>query len=199
MMRILAVILFFIPICLSAQVDLREEFTTVIRENDPRLLLKYEVRNGFISNRFAKVSSIKIGANYGRYLSVGLGYNLMFKPISLVERNSELRLAYFAPFVEYKFYNKHPFYASIPLQVGIGSVSEQFNESGVLNRTALLTYEAMLNGEVRFLMYFGAGIGLGYRLFFFNQNKINNNLSSPIYVLKFNCYFEDIYNDIRSK
>lgn len=199
MIRILCIVFFLVPKLLLAQADLRAAFTNAIRDNDAKLLLRYDARNGFISNTYAKINGVKIGANYGRFLSLGVGYNFIWRAIKFDAPSRTLSLYYIAPFIEYKFYNKHPFYASIPLQVGIGSLRVRSSDLAFNKESTLFTYEVMLNGEFRFLKYFGTGAGLGYRLFFYDRGEIAHNFNSPVYVLKFNCYFEDIYNDIRKK
>jgi hypothetical protein len=49
--------------------------------------------------------------------------------------------------------------------------------------------------EHRFLKYFAAGGGVGFRLMLKNNTALDERFSAPIYLLRFRILFEELYRD----
>ncbi len=199
--RILTVVVFIISAIGFAQPDLVHELRKTGKENPASILARFESRNSFVTNSGVHINGIKVGANFGPNLNLGAGYHWMTKTSAeRVRRNldepveSRLRMEYVSTFVEYRFYNKGRYSASMPLQLGFGTVSYRPDKDAIPLNKPILLYEVMLNGEVRFLKYLGAGAGLGYRLCLANNNAFGLRMNSPIYNIRFNVYFEELYH-----
>ncbi len=187
-----------------AQPDLKKEFVTTIKQNKPSLLLRLETRNSFITHLGVQIWGIKLGANFGQNLNVGIGYHFLNpkshmrldEALSLAN-GSTMRLEYIAPFIEYRFYNRGRYSVAIPLQLGLGTVYTRNVLSGSYSTGLIVLYEAMLTGEVKCFTYLGLGAGLGYRLALANTNLLNLKLNSPLYNVRFNVYFQELYRDLK--
>ena len=68
-----------------------------------------------------------------------------------------------------------------------------------LNQKFVITYEPAITFQYRFLKYFGAGLGVGYRLMLKPNPQIEEKFTSPVYILKTKIYFQDIWQDIKGK
>lgn len=186
-----------------SQPDLGGELSRTIANNKPAILFRLESRNSFIANSGVHITGIKLGANYGPNLNMGLGFHyLNHKSAERIKRNldqpleSKLGLEYVSFFMEYRFYNKGRYSASLPLQVGFGSASYRNSLIDLGQVSPVILYEAMLNGEMKFFKYFGAGAGLGYRICLLNNNAFGLRMNSPIYNVRFNVYFQELYRDL---
>ncbi len=200
-MRLVFLIVFLVGgKLLFAQPDLGKALQNIIQNNEPKLLAKLDTRNGFIANTAIKAMGVKVGFNFDNTLHLGVGYHWLAKGSKekLLERGNLVKLNYISVFGEYWFYKKEPFYCSMPLQMGIGTIRNYPTLTGGREENMVLLYEAMLTGEYRPIKYVGVGLGLGYRLNFI-RNTFGVNLTSPIYALKFNCYIGDIYTDLIKK
>ncbi|MES2629390.1 MAG: hypothetical protein V4616_10530 [Bacteroidota bacterium] len=193
-------LLFFINHQAWAQPSLEDELSKAIAGNKPSVLLRLESRNSFISNSGVQTTGIKVGANYGPNLNLGVGYHFMTrKSAERILRNmdkpdfSQLHLDYVSAFIEYRFFNKGRYSAAIPLQVGVGSAFFQQQPQDIAQVKAVVLYEAMLNGEMKLLKYFGVGAGLGYRICLLNNRAFGLQMNSPLYNVRFNVYFQEIY------
>lgn len=185
-----------------SQPDLGAALENTLSGNKPSLLLRLDSRNSFMLNAGVKITGIKLGLAFGEGFKTGVGYNFLSGKSArkiaaeIAPGPLDVRLNFFSLFAEYRFYRRHPFYASIPVQLGVGSFRVADPLTGHLSSSPVVLYEAMLSGELRFLRYFGAGLGAGYRLGVVNSNKYGVGLTSPIYNVKFNLYFRDLYQDL---
>ena len=93
---------------------------------------------------------------------------------------------------EYTFYRKEKVFADIPIHLGISKLSYSNNDRQVTSTYAFV-YEPAMIIELRFLKFFGIGMGAGYRLVLYNHQRINERLTTPIYIFRFKVYFGDIY------
>ncbi len=187
-----------------AQADLGRALSNTVKNNKPSLLLRLESRDSFIGNSGVHTNGIKLGANFGPNLNLGIGYHyLTNKSAERINRNlgnesdGLLNLQYAAFFVEYRFFDKGRYSASIPIQLGFGNASYSSNRFDLSRAQTVILYETMLNGEVRFLKFFGLGAGLGYRLNLSPANPLQLPLTSPIYNVRFNVFFQELYNEIK--
>jgi hypothetical protein len=88
---------------------------------------KFDTRNSFITGSSSKIYGIKAGVNFGKRLSVGIGYNFIgteLKEDVLVndqKLTADIRMNYVAPFIEYSFYQRGPWELITPIQFGVGN------------------------------------------------------------------------------
>src|SRR6218665_2222917 len=95
----------------SQTINLSDSLRQVFREK-PIPTAKLDSRNSFISGRSARVHGVKAGVSFGKKLTLGLGYNWIADGIEQetvingLVQNTDVRLRYIAPFIEYSFYKK---------------------------------------------------------------------------------------------
>ena len=184
--------------------DMKQSF-----ESKPKVMLKLGTRNSFISNRFVKIRDVQIGFNYKNITKIGLGYNWLatdvFRPLviegQIVQENKgELKMRYLAPFVEYSFWKRKKYSCGIPVQVGFGKTFLEYrNESNELKKTnsiSIAFYEPAITFEYIVLKYIGIGGGIGFRLMFIGNRRLNDNFTAPFYLLRAKIYFGDVLKDI---
>jgi hypothetical protein len=150
------------------------------------------------------VFGVKAGIQFEQKLSFGIGYNRLWSDLKReVVRSGkvyEVSLAFYniSPYVEYVFYQDQRWELSIPVQFGFGeSYYKNRQDEGPSNfdRKFVSSYEPAITFQYRFLRYFGAGMGVGYRLMLVPNSKLEEQFTSPVYLFKFKIYFEDIYED----
>jgi len=166
----------------------------------PKVLLKFDTRNSFISNQYAKTHGIKIGLSYNNTVKYGVGYNWM--PKRPVESNIsssdtiDLQFGYAVGFFEYNFYKSKRWNAEIPVQLGIGKARyHDFVKFGTTAETWMFIYEPAMTIEYKFLRYFGIGGGVGFRLVIKSNQQIRESFTAPEYIFRFKIYFGDIYKE----
>ena len=165
----------------------------------PKLYFNYGTRNSFITNQYAKVRDIKAGLTYNKQFTLALGYSWLNSNFESTLKNGEigkLKMRYVTPYVEYSFLEKKNIEVTIPVHLGVGVSFYQDDNKTQYNKSFILTYEPAMTVTYRFLKYFGVGGGLGYRLMLIGNNSINENFTSPIYLLKAKLFFGDIYHDV---
>lgn len=169
-----------------------------VKHHSPSPLVRLETRNSFISSNNVQMKGLQLGFKYGEQLKLGMGiYGLANKSIQKTRGTGLIDVTYIAPFIEYNFFRKGRYSASMPLLFGLGQVTLE-NER-FIEKKAMAFYETVLVGNYHFLKYFSAGLGLGYRVALVNTSNYGVSLNSPIYLLKFNVYFKDIFRDIKNK
>jgi hypothetical protein len=185
----------------SFEQELREAVKT-----KPKLEFRMDSRHSFINQRGVKTAGVKVGIQFADKLSFGLGYNRLWSPLSstIVQNGveTEVQLGFFnlSPYVEYVFYKDKKWELTIPVQIGFGSsyYSNQ-TESGKdkLREEFVMSYEPAITFQYRFLSYFGAGLGIGYRFMIVPNGKLEEKFTSPVYIFKTRIYFQDILRDLK--
>ena len=179
-------------------------------DQERRLVLRLDTRNSFITGRAAQIRGVKAAFSYGDRLSIGIGYNWLRKDFNqdlVVEEegvskiyNAELHFAFVSPFAEYVFYDRKGFSVALPVQIGLGNSWLSYSDAnGNKERTArqfVLLYEPAMTIEQRVLKYFAVGCGFGYRLMLRNNQSVDANFTSPIYLIRLRILFLEIYNNI---
>lgn len=177
-------------------------------EKTAKPLLTFGTRNAFVTTRAIKMRHIIAGLNYEDKTKIGLSFNWQAKGFDLplsqhlsesLDSTKELRSLYLSAWMEYVFYQNNGFTATIPVQIGVGSVyyrykslEEKWQRYG---HSLAVFYEPTMTAAYRFWKYFEIGIGVGYRLAFKSAKKIEQRLSSPVYVYGLKIYFADIYKE----
>lgn len=204
----LTIFLYFIaiPFCNAQLMDsIARSF-----EEKPSLYFNYGSQYSFISNKLATISNVKIGVDYSGTFKLGLGFNWLSKKYK--ERNrfleadmrlSQLHMYYFSAFAEYTFFKTYHWEATIPAQIGCGWANYSYSNSSNANvhsaNKLFVLYEPMMTIQYRFLKYFGIGCGIGYRLVVINRTVIEEQMTSPLFVLKSKLFVGDLWRDITKK
>jgi hypothetical protein len=204
-----ALLLLICPLFSNAQLfdSISESFT-----HQPKFFVKFDTRNSFITNQYAKIRGIKVGLDYNHTTKIGLGFHWLSseltKEIKVAEDeintySANLRFSYISTSIEYAFYKRPKFEISIPVQLGIGMSSYRYKNAAGKHikeyRHGVFMYEPTMTMQYRFLRYFGIGAGVGYRLMIVNNKAIDEQFTSPIYILRFKVFFGEIYRAIFPK
>jgi len=194
--------------CLASQLNsqsFEQELRDAIRTK-PKLEFRLDSRNSFISRSSARVFGLKLGLQFDEKLSFGIGYNTLLSDINSevnylgVKSNAKLKFYHVSPYVEYVFYRDDKWELSIPIQFGFGSSYLELgnlNNDNQLNKRFIISYEPAITFQYRLAKYFGVGLGIGYRLMIKPNNAIDEQFTSPVYLLKFRIYFQEIIQDIK--
>ena len=166
----------------------------------PNFLLKFDTRNSFISNQYAKIHGVKVGLSFNKTTNIGIGYHWM--PKRLIERNLpnsnkiDLKFGYAVAFFEYNFYKSKHWSAEIPVQIGLGKAQYDDLDLAITTGSSwIIIYEPAMTIEYTFLRYFGIGGGVGFRLAIKSNQQIKESFTAPEYILRFKIYFGDIYKE----
>lgn len=177
----------------------------------PKFSLRFDTRNSFIANKAAKIRGVKFGLDYGKDITVGMSFNWLDKKFSTTKDvklgndtiTANLDFGYLGFYFEYTFYRTERWEVSIPVQLGFGSTYFAYKDGNDkqqrLSQKPIIVYEPSMTADYRFWRYLGIGAGVGYRLMLVNNNDIEGNFNSPIYVLKLKVYLGDIYRDVFKK
>ena len=170
----------------------------------PRFIAYLDSRGAFISRNGVRVIGVKAGVQFGEKLSFGIGYNQLYSDYNNIvihegiEKEVELRFWYISPFVEYTFYRDRRWELMIPVQFGFGeSFYETKLDSRDIRYSFVVSYEPAIAFQYRFLKYFGAGFGLGYRLMLVPNPELDETFTSAVYMLKFKVYFDDLFEKLK--
>ncbi len=175
----------------------------------PKLTFNLSSRNAVITNEFAKMRSVFVGANYADRTRLGLSFNWLAlgyqREYPIINQdtitdlvNRDLRMFYIAPHAEYMFYKTAHWEMTIPVQLGLGYSyfkHEYNNETFTQDGGLVALYEPAMTVTYRFLKYFGVGGGIGVRLMLKNNRNINERFTAPFYMYWFKIYFGDVFND----
>jgi hypothetical protein len=171
---------------------------------EPRFVAYLDSRGAFISSNGVRVVGVKAGLQYEEKLTFGIGYNQLYSDYNNrivhegIEKDVKLRYWYLSPFVEYTFYRDRRWELMIPVQFGFG---ESFYETKIDSRNIrysfVVSYEPAIAFQYRFFEVFGAGFGLGYRLMLLPNPELEETFTSPVYMLKFKVYFDDLFEKLR--
>lgn len=202
-------ILFFLivfPLIGSAQ--LFEEIGASFKEPS-KPMITFGSRNAFVTTRAAKMRHVIVGLNFQDKTKVGLSFNWQAKGFQLpvdnqylefsLDSTKELRSFYLSAWMEYVFYKNKGFTATIPVQLGAGSVFYRYRERNEewqrYGQSLAVFYEPTMTASYRFWRYFEFGAGIGYRLVIKSNTNIEQRLSSPVYLYGLKIYFADIYKE----
>jgi len=209
-MKFLLLFILF-PFFLLAQerVIFENEFKKSFHTN-PKLDVKLDNRFSFISNNDVKTIGVKVGLNFNRKFKVGLGINNLLVSDDNQYSNNEgflvpvdLEYFYFSPYIEYVYFNSKRWEFSLSTQIGFGSASYNFTDSIgqkiKLAESVILSYEPAMLIDYKIMRWFGIGTGVGYRLIYYKSVGIDQQFSSPEYVIKIKIYLGEIVRTITGK
>jgi len=173
-----------------------------------RPVVKLDMRGSFVSNRNVRMVGVKLGLEHAQRFQYGIGYSFLLTPVvreRFIEgqglRPSRLRLGYATAYVDYAFYQRGPWEARIPVQIGIGSGSVIYDDAEgrrqKLYRSGVIIWEPAMTIQYRFLKYFGLGAGWGYRLVMYTRQRLDERITAPTYTIGVRVFFGDIWKDHR--
>lgn len=182
----------------------------------PHLFAKLDTRNSFISNGRAKIFGLKVGLNYGKRLSFGIGYNQLYPPAKnfdtkIYYKNQDnlvdsvianLKLFYFSTHIEYVFYQTKHWELSMPLQIGLGQTYYKYKLDGAnkkIEKNLNFIYEPCVSIEYKYLKWIGIGADVGFRFTITKDRKLNQNFNSPTYAFKLLIYYNEIFKSLFPK
>lgn len=173
----------------------------------PRFVAKLDSRGSFISNSNVRMFGIKVGAEHAGRFQYGLGYSFLASPVEssrTVEGQAgipvRLHMGLLVPYVEYAFYQRRAWEIRIPVQLGLGRADLSYPDAAggrrVLRRSFVLFYEPAMTVQYRFLRYFGASAGWGFRLQLV-RTGLEETLSAPVYLVGLKVFMGDLWADLK--
>ena len=98
------------------------------------------------------------------------------------------------------FLKKEKYSCAIPVQLGFGKTLFEYrngsNELKKTNSISIAFYEPAITFEYIVLKYIGIGGGIGFRLMFIGNKRLNDNFTAPFYLLRAKIFFGDVLKDI---
>jgi len=166
----------------------------------PKFLVKFDTRNSFISNQYAKIHGIKVGLSFNKTTNVGVGYHWMPKrsiePDLHNSNKIDLKFGYGVAFFDYNFYKSKHWSGEIPVQIGVGKAQYTDADLAITKASSwIIIYEPAMTIEYKFMRYFGLGGGVGFRLAIKSNQQIKESFTAPEYILRVKIYFGDIYKE----
>lgn len=180
----------------------------------PKFYFKLDTRNSFISARKASVSGIKIGLEYKETLIIGIGLNQLKTEIyqnKIITDNPlfpdtfsmKLYYSYVSPFIEYVFFRNKKWEHAIPIQIGFGNSRFEYkNKRGETIREhnkPIVLYEPAMTTQYKIFPWLAIGGGIGYRILLINNGTLNEKFNSPVYVVKLNILWGELYRKVFKK
>jgi len=197
-----AVVFVFASGCASSQTfNLSDSLSHVFRQRITPSF-KFDTRNSFITGSSSKIYGIKAGVNFGKRLSVGIGYNFigteLMEDVLVNDQKltADIRMNYVAPFIEYSFYQRGPWELITPIQFGVGNSFLQYSTTEgkrVINKSRVVLYEPGMAFEYKIFKVLGVGVGFGYRIMLKNNRAIDQQFTSPVYALRVRLIFDELY------
>jgi len=188
----------------------KDEFFENIRsamKEKPKVTFRLDSRNSFISNKRAKISSIKIGLDYQKKIRLGLSFSFLrsnfFIDREITENNinitvtTKLHLEYISVFADYVFFKNKKWEFNLPIQLGGGYsyLKYKYNDNKqITDKSFIIIYEANINGMYKLFKGLGVGAGTGYRIMLLGNPKIKEHFTSPIYIFRIKIFPFDFIN-----
>ena len=190
-------VLFMILLKTFGYAQISDSIFSILKEK-PTFFAKLDTRGSFVSNRHVRLNGIKAGLVFINKLKVGFGYSWLRTNYTPYYNGNhvDLKSKNFSTFIDYIFYTQNKLQLNANLQLGLGNFYYDLDGEKVARSFAVF-YEQSATVEYRIIKYFGIGMGVGYRLVAFNKKRINENLSSPVYIARFKLYFGDIIKAIQ--
>lgn len=179
----------------------------------PKFMCRFDNKNSFITNYHANIYGFKIGVDFDETFKIGGGFHVLegtrtgYKIIETPGIANDtvakrLRMYYLGYFAEYVFYRSKKWEFDLPMLIGYGFARYEYTHNGRLqseNNSMIILYETCVEGQYRFLKYFGLGAGVGYRLVLYKSSQIKERLTAPIYVVSLKIFFGDLYRAVFKK
>lgn len=194
----------FLILSLHSSAQLRDSILKAFKEK-PTFYGNYGSNYSFISNQFNGVMNVKLGLDFSSTVKFGIAYNWNKKgmikqnPLSNFDE-SKLYMRYISIFFEYTYFKTYHWEASIPAQIGVGNIFYQNTKNGnsvKSEKSWFVLYEPITTIQYRFLKYFAAGGGIGYRIVLPTKVGGYDQFSSVLFVIKSKVYFGEAWRDFK--
>ena len=201
---LLIVLLIFAGSLLKAQPFSR--FRENMRESSkvkPTVVFGLDSRITFFSNVTTPIHGVKLGLDFDHRWRVGIGYFRMFSKVNgtyvhdTVTYIGRLRFNYLAGFYEYVPVRKRKWEISLPGYVGAGTAKLEAADS--LTRRFVGVSELSVQGHYKIFEWLGLGGGVGYRVLFVPNKRIEERLSNPVISYKIRIWIAPLYRSIVHK
>lgn len=206
-------LLFGLHVCASAQSAASDSIHKSFRG---RITLGggLDSRNSFINNRRAHIWGIKVAADFGELIQLGIGYNRhdnnLTKTIFFVNATGEtdsaqgeLHMDYVSWYARYVFYKKGRWkFNIIPFQLGVGRSRYLYSQSGrdvFTNKRSIIVFESGFNVSFKVCKWLGVGGDIGIRWMIKDNPAIPEKFNSPQYSLYFIVYWSEIIRAVAPK
>lgn len=175
-------------------------------KHKPGFYWNYGTNYSFISNQFAGIMNIKLGADFNSTTKIGAGFNWIQKGLEKQtpvtgNTQSQLYMRYVSIFFEYTYFKTKHWEASIPAQIGLGNMNYIHTlPNGLTAKTEnkwFVLYEPITTIQYRFFRYFAVGGGIGFRIVLPNKPAPEDHFTSVLFVVKSKFYFTDAWRDFK--
>jgi hypothetical protein len=88
----------------------------------------------------------------------------------------------------------------VPVQIGIGQSFVRYEINGLrtdVRKDNIVLYEPGMNVEYKMFNILGLGGGVGYRIMLKNNKEIDQQFTSPVYVIRIRLIFDEILRQAR--
>ena len=158
----------------------------------------FDSRNSFIDNKRVGVQYLKMGVDFEKKFTMGVGYAWLNANTPIYNKtgyfdselkrdttvNRQLSLQYIACYINYIYYKSKRWEFSVPLQVGVGKLGYKYDYKGISKKDDAgycFLYEPEVNVKFTILRWLGVEGDVGYRLLFHDSHFIKNTFNSPLF------------------
>jgi len=162
----------------------------------------FNTRNSFISGNDASIFGYMIGVCFGKKFTIGGGINSLSSSIYRTKYidgdtlKGKLDFFFFSYFVEYIMTLSKHWRIDIPVSIGIGSASIQYQHNSLLtteNDKAIVPLEPQVEVDYNFNKYCGLYTQGGYRYMLVNNKLLGYDFNSVTYSVGVLIYPLEIY------
>lgn len=172
----------------------------VLAHYPARFEVKTIAKHGFLYNQYLKTAGIKVGVNFHREFSLGIGvyyfYNA-YKKFYFHNTAQQIQYTYLSCYIDYSFINTSYWIVSVLPEISVGRVRYHQLYEGRYEIQYPVIYEPSMSFQRIVFRYFTLGAGVGYRLILLNFGKNYFSNISPYYLLKTGVLLERIGKDIK--
>jgi hypothetical protein len=171
-------------------------------------------RNSFISNRKAQIWGIKVAAEFGELVQLGIGYNRLSDELTRTiyfvndggeadSATAELRMDYWSWYARYVFYRKGRWkFSIIPFQLGIGRSRYRYEDNSErqhVYKRPIIVYETGFSVSFKVCRWLGVGGDVGIRYMVKKNPYITEKFNSPQYAFYMIIYWTEILRTVAPK
>ena len=160
----------------------------------------FDSRNSFIDNRRVGVQCLKMGVDFGKKITIGLGYAWLNTNTPVYNKiiihdgelnkdtliTKRLSLQYVCGYINYIYYKSKRWEFSVPLQIGFGKLGYRYDYKGLNKKEEAgfcFLYEPEVNVKFTILRWLGVEGDVGYRLLFQGNHFIKDTFNSPLFAV----------------
>ena len=179
-----------------------------------KFIFSFDSDKNFLNGSDVRFFGFKVGLQFDDKFRVGMGLQILadFIPVRVVVNEGEhneyttdgkLDITLMTSYYERILHTSTRWEFTASLHHGIGGVSRRYIDTvGVEQQKSaggfvLLT--PAVEGHYKFFSWLGIGAGVGYRIAFYNDKKVQQLVNSPIYVLKMKLFLGELYKAIFKK